>query len=131
MKHNNNSSLGAKLKPQQKWNKIHWVKVEKFVLRLERSIAKAVEHHDFATVAKLRRIFRTSNNVRLLSVRKVTQDNRGKRTAFVYGKVITSEKERWQLASNVSIDGKSNPLLRVWIPKSNSKATDGRVHPQT
>lgn len=121
MKHNNNSSLGAKLKPHQKWNQINWVKVEKFVLRLERSIAKAVEHHDFAKVAKLRRIFRTSNNVRLLSVRRVTQDNRGKRTAGVDGKVITSEKERWRLASNVSIDGKSNPLLRVWIPKSNSK----------
>ncbi len=45
MKHNNNSRLGAKLKPQQKWNQINWVKVEKFVLRLERSIAKAVEHH--------------------------------------------------------------------------------------
>jgi len=41
----NNSSLDAKLKSQQKWNQINWVKVEKFVLRLERSIAKAVEHH--------------------------------------------------------------------------------------
>ncbi len=48
MEHNNKSSLDAKLKPQQKWNQINWVKVEKFVLRLERSIAKAVEHHDFA-----------------------------------------------------------------------------------
>jgi len=111
MEHNNNGSLDAKLKLEPKWNQINWVKVEKFVLRLERSIAKAVEHHDFATVAKLRRIFRTSNNVRLLSVRKVTQDNRGKRTAGVDGKVITSEKDRWRLASNVSIDGKSSPLL--------------------
>ncbi len=43
--YSNNSSLDAKLKYQQKWNQINWVKVEKFVLRLERSIAKAVEHH--------------------------------------------------------------------------------------
>jgi len=42
-------------------------------------------------------------------------------TAGVDGKVITSEKDRWQLANNVRIDAKSSPLLRVWISKPNSK----------
>ena len=56
-----------------------------------------------------------------MRVRKVTQDNRGKRTAGIDGKIVTSEKDRWQLVNNVNIDGKSNPLLRVWIPKPNSK----------
>ena len=95
--------------------------MRKYARRLENSIAKAVEYHDFAQVNKLRRIWNTSKLIKLLAVRKVTQDNRGKRTAGVDGKKVTTGKQRLELASKLEIDGKALPLKRVHIPKTNGK----------
>jgi RNA-directed DNA polymerase len=103
------------------WRDINWGRVRKFARRLENSIAKAVEHHDFKQVNKLRRIWNGSKLIKLLAVRKVTQDNRGKRTAGVDGIKITNAKQRIELANKLEIDGKASPLKRVNIPKPNGK----------
>jgi len=105
----------------EEWRNIDWGMVRKHTRRLENSIAKAVEYHDFKQVAKLRRIWNTSKLVKLLAIRKVTQDNRGKRTAGVDGKVAKNGCQRIELADKLEIDGKALPLKRVYIPKPNGK----------
>jgi len=60
----------------EEWKNLDWGKAKRHARRLENSIAKAVNHHDFTQIAKLRRIWNSSKLVKLLAVRKVTQDNR-------------------------------------------------------
>ncbi len=103
------------------WQSINWVLVRKYTRRLENSIAKAVEYHDFTQVKKLRRIWNSSKLVKLLAVRKVTQDNRGKKTAGVDKVIIKTNKQRLELANKLELDGKATPLKRVYIPKPNGK----------
>ncbi len=54
---------------------------------------------------------------KVLAVRRVTQDNRGKNTAGVDGVATLSPKERIVLVGQLKIEGNSKPTRRVWIPK--------------
>ena len=45
------------------------------------------------------------------------QDNQGKKTAGVDGVKTLTPTERFELISNLKINGKSSPTRRVWIPK--------------
>ncbi len=47
----------------------------------------------------------------------MTQDNQGKKTAGVDGVKSLKPTERFELISNLKINGKSSPTRRVWIPK--------------
>ena len=54
---------------------------------------------------------------KVLSIRRVTQDNRGKKTAGVDGVKALSPKARLKLIGQLKTIGKSKPTRRVWIPK--------------
>lgn len=54
-----------------------------------------------------------------MAVRKVTQDNSGKKTAGVDGVKSISIQKRWELAQRIKIDGKTMSIKRVYIPKKN------------
>jgi RNA-directed DNA polymerase len=54
---------------------------------------------------------------KVLSVRRVTQDNTGKKTAGVDGIKSLSPAARLELAGQLKLTGKSRPTRRVWIPK--------------
>ena len=54
---------------------------------------------------------------KVLAVRRVTQDNRGHKTAGVDGKKALSPVARMKLVGQLKLTGKSRPTRRVWIPK--------------
>ncbi|EAW34309.1 hypothetical protein L8106_29025 [Lyngbya sp. PCC 8106] len=54
---------------------------------------------------------------KLLAVRRVTQDNKGKKTAGIDGIKSVCPTDRVKLTQNLKIDGLSKPTRRVWIPK--------------
>jgi len=54
---------------------------------------------------------------KVLAVRRVTQDNQGKKTAGVDGKKSLSPEARLELVGQLKLTGKSRPTRRVWIPK--------------
>jgi RNA-directed DNA polymerase len=56
----------------------------------------------------------------LLSVRKITQTNKGKSTAGIDKEVINTPEQRVKLANNWN-GGNQDPTKRVMIPKSNGK----------
>ncbi|MGL5131995.1 MAG: group II intron reverse transcriptase/maturase, partial [Planktothrix sp.] len=58
---------------------------------------------------------------KLLAVRRVTQDNQGKRTAGVDGVKSITPKQRLELVESLSKYQKAKPLRRKWIPKSNGE----------
>jgi RNA-directed DNA polymerase len=64
-----------------------------------------------------------SQEAKLISIRRITQDNQGKTTPGVDGKTFLSSVERLKLAkSNIILDGQASSVRRVPIPK-----TDGTV----
>lgn len=103
------------------WNEINWRKVEKSVFKLQKRIYQA---NIDGNVRKLRRLQKTLINsyyARLISVRRVTQDNSGKKTAGVDRVKSIEPKQRLTLAQNLKLKDKSKPVRRVWIPKANGQ----------
>jgi RNA-directed DNA polymerase len=62
-----------------------------------------------------------SRAARLLAVRRVTQDNQGKKTAGIDGKTALTAPERVQLVEALQPKTRKRrkhlPVRRVWIPK--------------
>jgi RNA-directed DNA polymerase len=103
------------------WIQIDWAKVQYKVSKLQLKIYRASLNGDKTSVVKYQKILINSYNAKLLAVKRVTQDNKGKRTAGVDGKKILKYEERIRLAENLKLDGKAEPLKRVEIPKTNGK----------
>jgi RNA-directed DNA polymerase len=53
-------------------------------------------------------------------VRRISQDNRGKKTAGVDGVKLLTPAGRWRLANAIRLDGQATPLRRTWIAKRGS-----------
>jgi RNA-directed DNA polymerase len=99
------------------WENIDWRKVERYVFKLQKQIFKASHQGDKKKARKLQKTLMRSWSNRLLAVRRVTQDNRGKKTAGVDGVKSLTPQARIKLAKQLSIKGKSKATRRVWIPK--------------
>ena len=99
------------------WNTINWRKVERYVFKLQKKIYAASSRGDVRKARKLQKTLMRSWSNKVLAVRKVTQDNRGKKTAGVDGVKSLSPEARLHLAGQLKLTGKSKPTRRVWIPK--------------
>ena len=104
------------------WRDIPWRELEKRVFKLQKRIYQASENGDDKTVRKLQKIVLSSWSAKCLAVRKVTQDNQGKKTAGVDGVKSLSPKQRLELVNNLKLSSKAKPARRVWIDKDNSTA---------
>lgn len=103
------------------WQSINWKQIEKTVWKLQKRIYRAKVEGNQKLVKKLQRLLVNSRSAKALAIRKVTQDNRGKRTAGIDGKKALKPKERFTLLSELKISGKSKPLRRIYIPKPNGE----------
>ena len=112
--------IASKLK-WNTWEEINWKAVEFQVFKLQKRIYRASLQGDKKLVHKLQRMMLSSYYGKLLATRKVTQENKGKKTAGVDGVKALKPKERLKLAKNLKLDGKSQPTRRVWIPKPGKK----------
>jgi len=102
------------------WQDVPWKKVPRHVFRLQKRIDQATQHGQVRTAQKLQKLLIKSWSARLLAVRRVTQDNRGKYTAGIDGMKVLSPRQRWHLAATLRLDGTATPLRRTWIPKRGS-----------
>jgi RNA-directed DNA polymerase (EC 2.7.7.49) len=84
---------------------------------LQKRIYRASERGDVKAVRKLQKTLINSWSNKVISVRRVTQDNTGKRTAGVDGIKLLTPKQRIKLVNQLKITGKSQPTRRVMIPK--------------
>lgn len=99
------------------WKDMPWREIERHVYKLQKRIFKASQRSNVKAVHRLQRLLMKSEAAKYLAVRKVTQDNRGKKTAGIDGVKSLTPPQRVQLAANLTVTAKSTPVRRVWIPK--------------
>lgn len=99
------------------WNQIPWRKLERNLFKLQKRIYRASSRGDVRAVRRLQKTLMRSWSAKCLAVRRVTQDNQGKKTAGVDGIKSLSPVQRLKLVKNLKLSRKAKPTRRVWIPK--------------
>jgi len=103
--------------PMYGWNDLPWKQFERQVFKLQKRIYRASQRGDVKTVHQLQRLLMQSRASRYLAVRRVTQDNQGKKTAGVDGVKAIGPRQRIELAESLNLNQKASPIRRVWIPR--------------
>src|SRR5438067_13828118 len=106
--------------PMYEWNTLPWRTIERTVFKLQKRIYQASQRGNTDLVHKLQRLLIHSWSAKCLAVRRVTQDNQGKKTAGVDGVKSLSPQQRMDLVQKLRVDLKTRPVRRVWIPKPNN-----------
>lgn len=100
------------------WKDIQWESIEKTVFRLQLRIYKAANKREFEKMYKLQKLLITSKSAKYLATREVTQDKSGKKTLGVDKYIIKSPAEKFALSNKLTLNGKSSPIKRIYITKS-------------
>jgi RNA-directed DNA polymerase len=99
------------------WKDLPWRKLERRLFKLQKRIFKASQRGDVKAVRRLQKTLMRSWSAKCLAVRRVTQDNQGKKTAGVDGIKSLKPEQRLELVNSMSLSQKAKPTRRVWIPK--------------
>ena len=105
------------------WLSIDWQCVEQDVRRLRQRIFTATQAGDLKRVRSLQKLMLRSRANTLLSVRRVTEVNAGRKTAGVDGKVVLLSSVKAELVGWVQRNSgpwQARPVKRVYIPKRGS-----------
>src|SRR5207249_6439718 len=89
--------MSATARPAYVWKDVPWRAIERRVFKLQQRIYRASQHGNVKTVHRLQRLLVTSWSAKCLAVRRVTQDNQGKKTAGIDGVKALTPPQRCQL----------------------------------
>lgn len=105
------------------WHAINWRKAYRMVRNLRQRIFRATREGNLKKVRSLQKLLLKSFSNLVLAVRRCTQENQGKRTAGIDGRIALSPKERWELVSELRVlnDTIASPTRRIQLPKPNGK----------
>ena len=114
--------------PNWDWRKLKWPKIEKRVFNLQKRIYKATKAGQHSKAKSLMKLLFRSSCAILLGVRRVTQDNQGKRSAGVDGVKADTPSSRERMAKRLMDYARkgfhsyqAKPAKRKYIPKANGK----------
>ena len=114
---------------KSEWEDIPWKKLEQSIFNLQQRIFRAEVNEDYRKVRSLQRTLLNKDSALLYSIRKVTQINKGRKTAGIDGMKILSNAERmalyYKLKNRNVLHHKAGPVRRVLIDKKNGK----KMHP--
>ncbi len=117
--------MNTAVKPlMYRWQDVPWTKIQRNIFKLQKRIYQASRCGNTQKMRELQKLLMKSEGTAFLAVRKVTQENRGKRTAGVDGKKELKPDERLKLAQKLQENPypeKTCPVRRIWIPKPGTK----------
>ena len=102
---------------RDEWKAIPWRKLEVRVCKLQRRISQATTRGETRKARRLQKLLATSWSAKSLAVRRVTQENTGKKTAGVDGVKSLTPPQRLQLISALDLQTPAKSVRRVWIDK--------------
>jgi RNA-directed DNA polymerase len=106
------------------WDAVDWRQVEDDVRRLRQRIFTASKTGDLRKVRNLQKLMLRSRANALLSVRRVTEVNAGRKTAGVDGRIVLARWEKADMAAWLQQGAaawRPRPVKRVFIPKAGGK----------
>jgi len=106
--------------PMYRWDSIPWKNLRRSVWKLQKRIYRASLQGNWKLVRQLQRLLMSSRAAKLLAVRRVAQDNSGKKTAGIDGVKSLSKRQRVTMAQRLRVNGSAKPVRRVWIEKADS-----------
>jgi RNA-directed DNA polymerase len=99
------------------WKTMPWRKIEGRVFKLQRRIYQATIRGETQKARSLQKLLAASWSAKSLAVRRVTQENKGKKTAGVDGVKSLTPPQRLTLLSEMDLHAPVKPVRRIWIPK--------------
>src|SRR5437762_2885674 len=106
------------------WNAINWRRANRAVRNLRQRIFRASQEGDFNKVRSLQKLMLRSYSNTLVSVRRVTQINKGRNTPGVDKLVVKTSQVRGELVDQIQATyqpWRARPTRRVYISKANGK----------
>ena len=114
-------AVGAVSREAAEWYAIDWQAINRNVRRLQVRIVQATKESRWGRVRALQRLLTHSYSGKVLAVRRVTENN-GKKTPGVDQEIWDTPEKKTQAVHALKRRGyQSQPLRRVYIPKSDGK----------
>ena len=99
------------------WKDVDWKLNQKRLSRQQRRVYKASMDGNQNKVHALQHRIINSLDAKLLAVRRVTTENKGRNTSGVDNEKAVSNEKKIKLAFSLKLDGKASPIRRTYIPK--------------
>jgi RNA-directed DNA polymerase len=114
-------AVGAASSEAAEWYAIEWPAIQRNVRRLQVRIAQATKAGKWGKVRALQQLLTHSYSGKVLAVRRVTE-NTGKKTPGVDQEIWDTPEKKMRAVQALKRRGyQSQPLRRVYIPKSDGK----------
>ncbi len=99
----NDIPICLEVQSDYQWQELPWKQIEKRVHKLQKRIYQASKRGDVKVVRKLQKTLIRSWSARCLAVRRITQDNQGKKTAGIDGIKSLKPNARLELINKLKI----------------------------
>src|SRR5258708_40151012 len=109
--------MSTAIMPMYRWDDIPWKKFRKVVWKLQKRIYQAMLRGDVKLVRKLQKLLMKSRAAKFLAVRRVAQEDSGKKTAGGDRGKTPTPSQPLRGASSLELGSKPRPARRASIGK--------------